>query len=337
MNDRIHALLVEADEEHPWPLSDVLFSKIFENEQHAGIAMRGLINAIYADSGQPLIESVVQMRSQTTELAGAYMRGCRVDVLAKDENGDFISTEVQLSNVKTMNDRSLFNFGNIIQNETPKGASYDELPAVTMVNILGDNIRPNHAGYHHRAAVMYTDEPYEIAAENFKMHDIELPKFLAKLDGGRPSPEDGELARWLYALTMGYKDPEFAKEVSEMDVGLQEFMSRYDIVSADKDVRYSYHNWRVGQMDERQRQKDERQRLRDAKLEGKLEGKLDGHIEAFYAMKLNGLTDFQMLNMAKTMKLGKGDYAAIKAAVNTRFEAERPPTPPDKPAGMTLE
>ncbi|GHV08834.1 hypothetical protein FACS1894217_11950 [Clostridia bacterium] len=72
MNERIQTLISEADVDHPWPLSDVLFSKIFENEKSAGLAMRGLINAIYADSGQPLIESVVQMRSQTTELGEAY-------------------------------------------------------------------------------------------------------------------------------------------------------------------------------------------------------------------------------------------------------------------------
>ncbi|GHV36586.1 transposase [Clostridia bacterium] len=260
------------------PLSDVVFSKIFESVDVSGVALKGIINAVLKDSNLPLIDEIVSIRSQSTQLGEVSARGCRIDVLAKDAEGQIFSIEVQLERVITINDRVLFNFGHIIQNEVPKGARYEAFPKITMINILGKDVRPEHPHFHHQAAVLYTDAPYEPATDNLAIHDIELPKFRAQLEReGKKLLDENPLALWLYVLDEGYKNPKFMEGVAQMDEGIRDFASRYNIVASDKELRHTYHNWLVGQMDRAselfQAEKKGRQ---EGEAKGKAEGKAEG-------------------------------------------------------------
>ncbi|GHV08187.1 hypothetical protein FACS1894217_10230 [Clostridia bacterium] len=283
------------------PLSDVVFSKLFESADVSGTALKGIINAVLADSGLPLIDEIVSVRSQSTQLGEVTSRGCRIDVLAKDAEGNIFSIEVQLERALTINDRVLFNFGHIIQNEVPKGARYETFPKITMINILGKDVRPENPHFHHQAAVLYTDAPHEPATDNLTIHDIELPKFRAKLEReGKKLLDENPLALWLYILDTGYKDQKFMEGVAQMDEGYRDFADRYNIVASDKELRHTYHNWIVGQM-------DKASQLFQAKKEGQQEGEAKGRREGrreerhsmFAAMRKKKLPDDIIRELAK--------------------------------------
>ena len=306
------------------PLADPVFAKIFENKEKAGTAMMYLINAVKADAGLPLISEISYMRAQTVQMGdGIGLRGCRLDVMAKDITGHITSIEVQIRNVRVMNDRSLFNYGHIVQNEVEAGVNHDRLPFVSMINILGENIRENREDYHQQAEVRYINEPYESAAVKLRIHNIELPRFRLQheIQGG-DMLKGSKLAMWLYLFDKGYLDPEFLKEAAKMDVGYQQFVERYSLVGSDKDLRHTYHNWKVGQMDFNQKMDESRQ---EGLQEGLQKGLQKGRYDVISSMYLNGLPQHVIDMAAKAANISKDEVERIRKSVQTQ---KRPPTIP---------
>ncbi|GHU94296.1 hypothetical protein FACS1894208_05100 [Clostridia bacterium] len=76
-----------------------------------------------------------------------------------------------------------------------------------------------------------------------------------------------------------------------MDEGIRDFASRYNIVASDKELRHTYHNWLVGQMDRAselfQAEKKGRQ---EGEAKGKAEGKAEGKFEIARALISDGMS-----------------------------------------------
>jgi len=306
--DEKNKILGKYSQEPMSPLVSMVFAKIFENKESAGIALQHLINAVRDDARLTPISELEYVKSEDVQLAEIGSRGCRIDVLAKDINGSFTSVEIQVNPDRTMNDRALFNYAQIAQNYIPKGSTHADLPYISMVNILDYNLRESREDYHQQAEIRYTNEPFEQAATKFRIHNLELPRFREIFNRlGEPMLKESKLALWLYTFDKGYINPDFLKGVSKVDVGFEQFVERYNLVGADHELRYSYGNYITGQRDQQRLLKQARQ---------------DGRLDIFRNMYREKLPQHVIDMAAKAAKVSKEELEQIRKSV----QIQKPPS-----------
>jgi hypothetical protein len=88
----------------PTPLSDPVFSAIFQSVEVSGLAMGSLLNATMEDSGDGPISEVVTVTPQR-EHSETSSRGFRVDVEARTVSGEYALVEVQITPFSAMIER----------------------------------------------------------------------------------------------------------------------------------------------------------------------------------------------------------------------------------------
>ena len=80
----------------PTPLSDPVFTAIFQNANVSGLAMRSFLNATLESSGDSPVSEVVAVTPQSIH-SETSERGFRIDVEAWTASGETALVEVQLT------------------------------------------------------------------------------------------------------------------------------------------------------------------------------------------------------------------------------------------------
>jgi len=166
------------------PFADPVMEAVFANEGVAGLAARGLINAILAESGDPLIGEITRITPQKS-MPDVLGRGYRFDIEARVDNKELADIEIQMRGMD-MNNRGLLYGGRFLNENAERGAEMEvvlkTMPRVIMINILHFDLRKNHLDFHQPVEFMYrkpqkTGE-YERASDRLVVHNIELLKFM---------------------------------------------------------------------------------------------------------------------------------------------------------------
>lgn len=230
------------------PLSNTVIDFIFRDADTGGEAMRGLANAILADSGDRLISSVIHMQPQWHQV-GAGGRAYRLDVLAKTEDDETILLEVQMKTQLLFNTRSMVYAMEPLQSNIRKGDDWREIsarmPRVISINILDFELRKKGRSFHQIIEPVYREPPYEVAEHHHTTHNIELPKFR------RMSPDLSKpLHLWLTAICRAQDEGKTLREVVDMEPALKElerenqsfwqFIDNYSIANMDEETRMKY-------------------------------------------------------------------------------------------------
>ena len=270
------------------PFADPVFEAVFANKDVAGIAARSFINAILAESGDPLIGEITQLTPQKS-MSNILGRGYRFDIEARVENRELADIEVQLRYMD-MNNRGLLYGSKFLDENAERGAKMEAvletMPRVIIINLLYFDLRKGYPDFHQPVELMYrkpkdTGE-YERASDRMIIHNIELKKFmkhkLPDLKNNPYSKETPALYFWLWALCVSHEenkplgevirmDPVLA-EFAEKDEGFKQYAERYEEISTDLNVRRMYAIWTEGMS-----------ALDQARTEGIAEGKEEERIE----------------------------------------------------------
>ncbi|MDR1559442.1 MAG: Rpn family recombination-promoting nuclease/putative transposase [Clostridiales bacterium] len=270
----------------PPPLADPVFSKLFQNAEVSGIAMKELLNATLEDSRNVPIGNIISLMPQSLH-SDASERAYRTDVEAVTVNGEAVIMEVQLSRFASTIERTLLYSGQALATRARIGATLKdvivEMPRVIMLNILDFDLRANGVNFHQVAKLTYREEPRERATDKFEIHNLELKKFRqTEPDLSKP------LHCWLTAVCRAQDEKKSLKEVVDMDATLQEyyksnpgfaqFIDRHDRVSAEPEVRRDYRRWEYEQM---LNALEKRRIVAEGKAEGKTERDMEHALNAF--------------------------------------------------------
>ena len=124
----------------PTPLSDPIFTAIFQSVEVSGLAMRSLINATLEDSGDRLIGEVVSVTPQSVH-SETSPRGFRIDVEAKSSSGEVALVEVQIKKIPATIERALIYAEQSLTSVAKRGDTLEEvifaMPRVIVINIIG--------------------------------------------------------------------------------------------------------------------------------------------------------------------------------------------------------
>jgi predicted transposase/invertase (TIGR01784 family) len=313
------------------PLADPVVAEIFKNAEVSGLAMRELINAILADSGDKLISEVIDVMPQKID-PEAQGRSYRVDVTVKTADNELAVFEVQLSRLRVTNERSLLYAEQLLGSAAAKGDDWlrigRTMPRSLVINLLNFALRKG-GGFHQVAELAYREEPRELASERFGIHNIELSKFR------RETPDLSKaLHCWLTAICRSQDSGKPLKEVVEMDSalrdfadsnpGMRQFMERYELASADKETRAAYRKWEYEQaLNIMEAQLQRAEDRAEGKAEGLAEGRTEGLAEGRAEGLAEGLAEGRAEVARNLLKLNMPVDAIAQATGLPREEIER--------------
>ncbi|MDR0671481.1 MAG: Rpn family recombination-promoting nuclease/putative transposase [Oscillospiraceae bacterium] len=240
----------------PPPLADPVITAIFQDASVSGLAMKSLLNASLADSGDALISDVVTVTPQRVH-TGTGERGYRIDVEAVTAAGEIVLCDVQLRPFSATNERSLLYGEQSLSGGARRGDTLTvvtaNLPRVIVLNILDFVLRPSGRNFHQVAELTYREAPRERAVERFEIHHLQLPVF-RELKPDFKSP----LHCWLTAICRAQEQKVFLREVVEMDAALKaycevdpgfaQFVERHGYVASLPQVRKEYKLWQIEQV-----------------------------------------------------------------------------------------
>lgn len=192
------------------PLNDFIFKKLF-GEPESKENLRAFLNAIlYNNIGNIKDIEIIKDKELTTD--EITNKTGIIDVLAKIDDGTHINIEVQLTDQKNMDRRTLFYWSRIYNRGIIKGEDYSNLNKVITINILDFNfidLDKFHTEFTLRESE-YTD--YKLT-DVLEIHFIEMPKFK---NLNNKDLENDKLQRWLMFLRNDISESEL-EELIDMD------------------------------------------------------------------------------------------------------------------------
>ena len=268
----------------PPPLADPVITAIFQDASVSGLAMKSLLNASLADSGDTLISDIITVTPQRVH-GNTGERGYRIDVEATTVTGEIVLCDVQLQTFPAMNERSMLYGEQSLSGGARRGDKLAivaaGIPRVIVLNILDFVLRPTGKNFHQVAELIYREEPRERAVEKFEIHHLQLPKF-RELEPDLKNP----LHCWLTAICRAQERKTLIGEVVKMDAALQafcevdpgfaQFVERHGYVASLPDVRKEYKLWQIEQVVIGE---ENEQLMAQGRAEGRTEGRAEGIAE----------------------------------------------------------
>jgi len=259
------------------PLNDFLFFKVM-GEKGDEPQLIGFLNAVLGRSGKEPIESVEILENTTFEKDRIDGKSCILDVLAILQDGTKVNIEVQLSNERNMERRSLFYWSMVYSKSLKKGEDYRELPNVIAINIVDFDYLPGenfHACFHLREDA----DPSIILSPVLEIHFVNMVKWRRLREKDLAVP----LHRWLTWFDEK-SPPELIEEVLSMDTAIKKayelcgFANQQELEAWDLERRREKASFDMGS------------RLSGARREGREEGRTEEKLEIARNALAKGLT-----------------------------------------------
>ncbi|MGL5380606.1 Rpn family recombination-promoting nuclease/putative transposase [Clostridium sp.] len=249
------------------PLNDFIFKKLF-GEPESKDNLRAFLNALlYNNIGNIKEIEIIKDKELTTD--EIINKTGIIDVLAKIEDGTHINIEVQLTDQKNMDKRTLFYWSRIYNRGIIKGEDYSSLNKVITINILDFNFIDLDK-FHTEFTLRESEHTAYKLTDVLEIHFIEMPKF-KKLSN--KDLENDRLQRWLMFLRNDISDSELEVLIN-MDNDIKKAEERLEYLSSDPQTMEIY--W------ERERALHEKANLiSTGKIEGKSEEKIDTILRSY--------------------------------------------------------
>lgn len=260
--------------------NDFLFKWIFGNQERKDLLL-SFINSVLTDGGDEDIITDIELIDRELDPAFYADKASRVDILGETVDGQRINIEVQTSDDGDIDQRSLYYWSKIYQEQLQEGMKYKELRPTIAINVLSFNYFPSEK-YHNRFTILEEQEHYPLN-DNLQLHFIELKKWTDLSIKAR-----NRLERWL--LFLANNDPIELEAIAMKDTTITKALEAEKKFLSDKQARYIY--------DLREKSKrDLFSSIATAEERGKAEGIETAHRNIVIATLKKGLSVNDISNM----------------------------------------
>lgn len=209
----------------------------------------------------------------------------RVDIMAKNDKGELIIIEIQLSRQVHYLERILFGVGKAISDHITKGDSYKNVKKVYSISILYFDLGEGDDYIYHGQTVfrgVHTGDIFELSERDRNLLNMRSPKevfpeyYLIRVnefDKVATTP----LEEWIDYLKNGNVRPDTTTP------GLKEANEKLNYMQMSREERLAYEHY----LDNLRIEED---CLESAKLEGRAEGKAEAQIEMARNLKSMGIS-----------------------------------------------
>lgn len=217
------------------PLNDFIFKKVF-GEEETKDNLRALLNAILSkkDIDKLVTLEIVENKELTPELIED--KTGIIDVRAKTADGMQLEIEVQLTNQKNMDKRTLWYWGEIYSEGIKKGEDYKKLTKVITINIVDFEYIKIPDKFHTTFHLWEDEHKDYMLTDVVEIHFIEMEKF-RKLTN--KNLKEDKLQRWLSFLREDISKEEL-KELMDMDVDIKKAEEKIEYLSSDPNTLSLY-------------------------------------------------------------------------------------------------
>jgi predicted transposase/invertase (TIGR01784 family) len=265
------------------PLSNYFFIKVFGEKGDEGQLLGFLNSALKRTDNDRLVSvEILENKTFTAEFLGD--KTSILDVRAKHQDGTMAVIEVQLTNLKNIDRRSLFYWSKEYATGIKKGQDYIDLPKVIAINIVDfdfletDNI-------HTIFDLRERKEPELVLTDVLEIHFINMVKW-RKLKG--KDIKGDPLHQWLVYFDRT-SPPELIEEVKKMNEGIQMADERMVYVTGDEEAIRAYEMRQMAIYDMNTRFREGIEEGREQGLaEGRDQGIAENNLEIARKMKSMG-------------------------------------------------
>lgn len=210
--------------------NDYAFKWIFGNKDRKDLLL-SFINAVLTDGGEEDIIKDIELIDREIDPAFYLDKASRLDILGETMDGQKINLEVQTSNDGDIDQRSMYYWAKIYQEQLMEGMKYKDLRPTIAINVLNFNYFTTEK-YHSKFAVLEEEEHYRLN-DNLQMHFIELKKWTKLSIKTR-----NRLERWL--LFLANNNPIELEEIAMKDATMTRALEAEKMFLSSKEARYIY-------------------------------------------------------------------------------------------------
>lgn len=212
------------------PLNDYIFKRVMGEEESKDNLIAFLNAVLDIDDRKKLVSLEV---IENKELSGKLIndKTSRLDVRAKTADGMQLDIEVQLTDQKNMEKRTMFYCGKLFLDGIKKGDDYISLSKVITINILDFDfldLEKFHSKYH----LWEDDEENYLLTDLIEVHFLEMPKFRRFRE---KDLKGNPLHRWLKFFDKMLSEDE-VKELIEMDSAIKRAETKLEYLSSDDET-----------------------------------------------------------------------------------------------------
>lgn len=211
-------------------VNDFAFKWIFGNQERKDLLL-SFINSVLADGKDEDIIKDIELIDRELDPEFYADKASRLDILGETLDGQKINLEVQTTNDGDIDQRSMYYWAKIYQDQLIEGMKYKDLRPTIAINVLNFNYFPTEK-YHSKFIVLEEEEHYRLN-DNFQLHFIELKKWTKLSVKAR-----NRLERWL--LFLADNNPIELEEVAMKDVTLTRALEAEKMFLSNKEARYIY-------------------------------------------------------------------------------------------------
>lgn len=208
----------------------------------------------------------------------------RVDIMAKNDKGEFIIIEIQLSRQVHYLERILFGVGKTLSDHIAKGESYRNVKKVYSISILYFDLGEGNDYVYHGQTIfkgVHTGDTFRLSERDRNMLKMRTPEevfpeyYLIRVNEFNKIAST-PLEEWIDYLKNGYVRPDTSTP------GLREANEKLNYMQMDSNERRAYEHY----LDNLRIEED---CLETAKLEGREEGREEATINIARNMKSMGI------------------------------------------------
>ncbi len=211
-------------------LNDYLFKNIFGNPERKEILL-SFLNSVLSDGDETDVITEVELADREVDPKYIADKLYRVDIRAKTSDGTIVDIEVQTSDEKNIDKRSLCYWGRLYGNQLEEGQNYSQLRPTIMINVLGFSYFEGPE-YHNKYRIMNcrTGKPLN---DDLQIHFIEVPKWDSLSRKSR-----NQLERWLVFISN--KHPKEVEEIAMTDAAVKSALEAEEKFLSVEAERYLY-------------------------------------------------------------------------------------------------
>lgn len=217
------------------PKNDFIFKLIFgsDNEQSKELLLAFLNDLLDVPVGQSLV--AVEILDPTFNKQALEDKLSILDVRARVIGYGFIDVEIQLTNQKNIDKRSLYYASKLFEEQLGEGDEYHKLNRVVAINIVDFSyFTMENYKCCYRLMEEKTGEPFP---DLLQLHFIELPKFM-QLEKNKMIEANDRLAKWVRFISN--EDDLRWEEMAKMDPMIAKAVNILKAASLDPKTRMLY-------------------------------------------------------------------------------------------------
>lgn len=210
--------------------NDYLFKWIFGNQERKDILL-SFINSVLTEGKEIDVIKDIELIDRELDPAFYEDKSSRLDILGETMEGVKINIEIQTSDDGDIDQRSLYYWSKIYQEQLKEGMKYKDLKPSIAINVLSFNYFDTKS-YHNQFTIMEKNQHYALN-DDLQIHFIELKKWTNLSVKAR-----NRLERWL--LFLANNDPLELEEIALKDMNITKALEAEKKFLSNEQARYIY-------------------------------------------------------------------------------------------------